>query len=522
MPIDPTQIVPYKSPSPPSIGNNPSRQQLKQARKDHRPELERLKQNKNYDPYLAKSYEMAGSQFNSVILPTSKAHAWMDNRQKYIGQLGSSDSFKTLVTNKKGIPDYIKTNCPDFQSFPKTVQDHLWNVFYRELIELPRDKGRSINTTDFLNSAREYAKQGQVLDRPIAELKTSHIHEVAYSLLELSRNGMWDYAYEDYPDNIEFLAQNGDLEVLQRAYIDNESVAVSEMSAFSQKFNLEEVSEAPFLIFVLKHAFIRAAFCVKELRDESNVELLGSKFNLSHIIDSVIVKHHEIKNVIDCVMRDLNLPENHIMRIYVDAQTKKMFNQLNSQGEMAIFEYRINMKEFDLPNLTDDDLEYIRILLYNGSATESVIDESIALKEIDEFNEIQDLKIGKYNSRDGLQSFDRDDYSNQRHMYYQTQNSETRQDFSFVDQLSIKYAVSNDAEDIAMGVAAISSISKSIKEQAETEGEQDEQDESSNASNVGTESNPEEDQLDGSVSVDDGAPIEVDVAPDSGTFDNSF
>ena len=113
------------------------------------------------------------------------------------------------------------------------------------------------------------------MDQPIAELKTSHSNNVSYSLLELSRKGMWDYAYKKHPEEMKFLAKNGYLEILERAYTNNESVAASEMSAFSKKFNCEEVREAPFLTYVLQHAFIRSAFFLKELRKESTVNVDG-------------------------------------------------------------------------------------------------------------------------------------------------------------------------------------------------------------------------------------------------------
>jgi hypothetical protein len=49
-------------------GNNQSRQQLKQAKQNQQLELRRLQERKNYDPFLSKRYEEAGSQFTSVIL----------------------------------------------------------------------------------------------------------------------------------------------------------------------------------------------------------------------------------------------------------------------------------------------------------------------------------------------------------------------------------------------------------------------------------------------------------------------
>jgi hypothetical protein len=360
---------------------------------------------------------------------------------------------------------------------------------------------------------------------------------------------MWDYAYKNYPEQIDFLAQNGYLEILQHSYIENQLVALFEMSAFSKMYNLEKVGEAPLITYAVKHAFVRSAAILKELRAESAVTSIGPKVILSRRIDTAIVKHHQLKNFVDSVMRDLDLPENHIMRIYVDGNIAQLFKELNVEGQNAIFQYEIHMQTLGLPSLSKVELEDIKIMLYNGSAIESVMDESVELKYIDSFNKVTGLQIGQYSNQKGSTNLDKNADKNQKFLYYQDQTTETLQNFSFNDKLDIRYAGSSSSDELGVGIEAISKIAKSIKENPETELDDAKQDQSSpistnnkfnsdqpeteaeieaddakqnqsaDASKVdktSTESNPEQDQPDNSVPADDGAPADGDVPADDG------
>lgn len=94
----------------------------------------------------------------------SKSIIIIHKKSNLIGQLGRSDTYNNLNTSKKECKQYIKTNYPSFKEFPKIVQDHLWNEFFRQLINCPLGKNRCVTTTYFLNSARKYAKKGQTLN----------------------------------------------------------------------------------------------------------------------------------------------------------------------------------------------------------------------------------------------------------------------------------------------------------------------------------------------------------------------
>jgi hypothetical protein len=143
----------------------------------------------------------------------------------------------------------------------------------------------------------------------------------------------------------------------------------------------------------------------------------------------------------------------------------------------------------------------------NGSSVESVIDRDLTLQDLDNINELENLRIGKYNDQSCSKSFDKNDYANQENMFQQEHDRQTKQNYNFGESIArrAEAMAAIETDDITVATATfISSTNKFLVDRPEIEADS-EQDQSSpifTDTQLATANNPEQDQS-SPISIDD-------------------
>ena len=208
-------------------------------------------------------------------------------------------------------------NFPNFRELCSTSQDHYWTKAMLRLMNLYREKARSITTTSTLNSCKEYAKKGQKMPCRLDSLDGIGLREMSTLLLDEFIQGMWAYAQLNYPGHLDELDNFGALQPLQKAYSDNKIWAANEMCAFANQYDLLQDETGVIATFFIRDVLNQSADLVEQLKNLTNYDETGAKFQLKYAIENTFASLNYLSDVANSLTLDLKLLPNHRFLQYV-------------------------------------------------------------------------------------------------------------------------------------------------------------------------------------------------------------